>query len=153
MIFYSGSRVMAVISTLLHFRFTNLTENHRVTCFKTHGEQQNQLQPVPTQANALAQVWIFYGSVPFLRKRQEFYGRATFLRNSDGLYYGRARFLQKKLETVSTEELYIYKERSQIYMERLRNSREKCLFLKITVMVLQNNTTFSSWSVVPSGSP
>ena len=39
----------------------------------------------------------FHGSAEVLRKRQEFYGRATFLRNSDGLYYGRARFLWKNL--------------------------------------------------------
>ena len=52
------------------------------------------------------EVFHFYGSAEVLRKRQEFYGRAIFLRNSDGLFYGRARFLRKKLATVSTEQLF-----------------------------------------------
>ena len=51
-------------------------------------------------------VFHFYGSADVLRKTQEFYGRATFLRNSDGLYYGRATFLRNKLATVSTEQLF-----------------------------------------------
>ena len=36
----------------------------------------------------------------------KFYGRAAFLQNSDGLYYGRARFLRKNLTTVSIEQLH-----------------------------------------------
>ena len=76
----------------------------------------------------------FYGSAEVLRKRQEFYGRATFLRNSnDELdFYGRSSRL-------FPQNSYISKERSQICKERLQNSKE-------TVIFLQNDTTFSSRS-------
>ena len=48
----------------------------------------------------------FYGSAEVVRKRQEFYRRTIFLRNSGGLNYGTDRFLRKKLVIVSTEQLY-----------------------------------------------
>lgn len=88
----------------------------------------------------------FYGSAEVLQERQEFYGSATFLLNSDGLYHGRSSEL-------FPQNSYISKQRSQIYKERLQNSKEICLILKITVIFLQNDTTFSSRSVCPSGPP
>ena len=61
-------------------------------------------------------------------------------------FYGRSLQLFPQSSDIS-------KERSQIYKERLQNSKERCLTLKMTVIVLQNDTTFSSRSVVPSGPP
>ena len=78
----------------------------------------------------------FYGSAEVLRK-------TTFLQDSDGLYYGRARFLRKKLATVSIEQLYLNfltNDSRFTTEERLQNSKERCLILKITVILLQNDT-------------
>ena len=147
--FHSGSTVMAVISTLLHFRLTNLTKNHRVSCFKTHAKWRANNY---TQANARAHVWTFYGSVPFLRKHWSsteelhFYGTATAYTTEELDFYGTSSRL-------FPQNSYFSEERSQIYKERLQNSKERCSILKITVVFLQNDTTFSSRSVVPCGPP
>ena len=61
-------------------------------------------------------------------------------------FYGRISLL-------FPQKSYISKERSQIYKERWQNSKERCLILKITFTFLQNDTTFSSRSIVPSGPP
>ena len=81
----------------------------------------------------------FYGSAEVLRKRQEFYGTATAYTTEELDFYGRSSRL-------FPQNSYISMERSQIYKERLQNSKE-------TVTFLQNDTTFSSRSVVPSGPP
>lgn len=111
--FHSGPTVIAILSTLLHFRFTNLTYKHRKVCKMASNELQPganaQCPPVLMRVHRFelsAEAFHFYGSAEVLYGRgKEFYGRATFLRNSDGLYYGRARFLRKNLATVSIEQL------------------------------------------------
>ena len=93
--------VIAVTSILLQFHFTNLTENHRNACEVA----SNELQPGVNAQCPLRvmrayrfelsmEAFHFYGSAEVLRK-------SYILRNSDGLYYGRARFLRKNLATVS----------------------------------------------------
>ena len=107
---------------------------------------------MPTQANARAHVWTFYGSVPFLRKHWSsteelhFYGTATAYTTEELDFYGTSSRL-------FPQNSYFSEERSQIYKERLQNSKERCSILKITVVFLQNDTTFSSRSVVPCGPP
>ena len=97
-------------------------------------------------------VWTFYGSVPFLRKHWSsteelhFYGTATAYTTEELDFYGTSSRL-------FPQNSYFSEERSQIYKERLQNSKERCSILKITVVFLQNDTTFSSRSVVPCGPP
>ena len=75
-----------------------------------------------------------------------FYGTATAYTTEELDFYGTSSRL-------FPQNSYFSEERSQIYKERLQNSKERCSILKITVVFLQNDTTFSSRSVVPCGPP
>ena len=81
----------------------------------------------------------FYGKGKSSTEELHFYGTATAYTTEELDFYGRSSRL-------FPQNSYISKEQSQIYKERLQNSKE-------TVIFLQNDTTFSSRSVVPSGPP
>jgi len=101
--FHSGPRVMAVISTLLHFHFTNFRENHRRYACKM---ARNELQPGGNaqcpprlmrahRSELSTEAFHFYGSAEVPRKscisteELHFYGTATSYTTEALDFYGR----------------------------------------------------------------